>query len=75
MNKWLKSKHASPAEIAIYLVIVRLYKIKKFPLQNGEIRQEYGSNRQNIHAHITNMIDKGILVRSGGRRYIPVRVK
>ena len=74
MKEWLVKKGAFPAEIEIFIILHKIHIKRSASVRVSEIRKLHGSNRQNVHRHIVNLIRKGIVKREGGRAYLPVKV-
>lgn len=69
---WFIKCNATPAEIEVYKIVLKLFKEKGLPLWNRDIAEQHETHRKNIQAHLSRLIEKGMVKRYRFRQYIPV---
>lgn len=66
-------KGATPAEIRVFNIVDNLFRIKKIPICNGDIRSVHKGHRHTIKQHLLSLIEKGLVKRHGYRHYVPAK--
>lgn len=65
---------ASPAEQKVYDIAANLFRTKKVPLSNGDIRKIHKGHRHTVKLHLHSLVKKGLIKRQGYRHWIPVKI-
>lgn len=65
------SKGPTPMEVKIYNIVKSIHKETGLPVAAGQIKEVTETHRTGILVHLTKMINKGLIVKSSHKFYLP----